>query len=119
MLRFIVQFAVTAIALWLAGQIVPGVSFASTGSLLAAAFLLGIVNAIVRPILMFITFPLTVVTFGLFLLIVNAAMIGLVASWLGGFTVAGFWPGVGAAIVTGLVSWVAGSAIRDEPRRVD
>ncbi|MES2833721.1 MAG: phage holin family protein [Pseudomonadota bacterium] len=119
MLRAIVQFIVTAFALWLAAQLIGGVSFASTGSLLAAAFLLGLVNAIVRPILVFVTFPLTVVTFGLFLLVVNAATIGLVASLLGGFTVAGFWPGIGAAIVTGLVSWVAGSAIRDEPRRVD
>lgn len=117
MLRAIVQFLVTAFALWLAGQVIAGVSFASTGSLLAAAFLLGLVNAIVRPILVVITFPITVVTFGLFLLVVNAATIGLVASWLGGFTITGFWPGIGAAIVTGLVSWVAGSAIRDEPRQ--
>ncbi len=119
MLRAIVQFLVTALALWLAAKLVPGVSFASTGSLLAAAFLLGLVNAIVRPILTFITFPLTVVTFGLFLLVVNAATIGLVASWLGGFTVAGFWPGIGAAIVTGLVSLIVGTAVKDEPRRVD
>lgn len=119
MIRAIVQFLVTAFALWLADQLIAGVSFASTGSLLAAAFLLGLVNAIVRPILVFITFPLTLATFGLFLLVVNAATIGLVASWLGGFTVEGFWPGIGAAFVTGLVSWVAGSAIRDEPQRVD
>lgn len=119
MLRAIVQFIVTAFALWLAGYLIAGVEFASTGSLLAAAFLLGLVNAIVRPILVFITFPLTLVTFGLFLLVVNAATIGLVASWLDGFTVAGFWPGVGAAIVTGLVSWVAGTSVRDEPRRAD
>ena len=119
MLRFIVQFAVTALALWLAAWIVPGVSFASTGSLLAAALLLGIANAIVRPILVILTFPITVVTLGLFLLVVNAAMIGLVASLLGGFAVNGLAAGIGAAIVTGLVSWIAGSAIPDERRRAD
>lgn len=119
MLRFIVQFAVTALALWLAGVIVPGVSFASTGSLLAAALLLGIANAIVRPILVILTFPITVVTLGLFLLVVNAAMIGLVASLLGGFAVSGLGAGIGAAIVTGLVSWIAGSVIPDERRSAD
>lgn len=116
MLRMIVQFLVTAFGLWLAAQVVPGVAFTQTGSLIAAAVLLGIANAIVRPILVILTFPLTVVTFGLFLLVVNAAVIGLVASLLGGFVVDGLWPGVGAAIVTGLVSWVAGSLI-PEPRR--
>lgn len=116
MLRMIVQFLVTAFGLWLAEQVVPGVTFTQTGSLIAAAVLLGIANAIVRPILVILTFPLTVVTFGLFLLVVNAAVIGLVASLLGGFVVDGLWPGVGAAIVTGLVSWVAGSLI-PEPRR--
>lgn len=119
MLRAIVQFIVTAFALWLASKLISGVSFASTGSLLGAAFLLGLVNAIVRPILVFITFPLTLATFGLFLLVVNAATIGLVASWLGGFTVEGFWPGIGAAFVTGLVSWIAGATVKDEPKRVE
>jgi putative membrane protein len=119
MLRAIIQFIVTAFALWLASYLIAGVSFASTGALLAAAFLLGLVNAVVRPILVFITFPLTVVTFGLFLLVVNAATIGLVASWLGGFTITGFWPGIGAAIVTGLVSWVAGTTVKDEPRALE
>ena len=116
MLRMIVQFLVTAFGLWLAAQVVPGVAFTQTGSLIAAAILLGVANAVVRPILVILTFPLTVVTFGLFLLVVNAAVIGLVASFLGGFAVDGLWPGVGAAIVTGLVSWIAGSVV---PERSD
>ena len=116
MLRMIVQFLVTAFGLWLAAQVVPGVDFTQTGSLIAAAVLLGIANAVVRPLLVIVTFPLTVVTLGLFLLVVNAAVIGLVASLLGGFVVDGLWPGIGAAIVTGLVSWIAGSLV-PEPRR--
>lgn len=113
MLRFILQAAVTALGLWLSAYLVPGVEFLSTGSLIAAAVLLGLVNAIVRPVLTFVTFPLTVITFGLFLLVVNAAMIGLTAMFLGGFVVDGLWAGVGAAIVTGLVSWLVGWIVPD------
>ena len=115
MLRFIVQFLVTCLALWLAAQVVPGVGFSDTPSLLLAAVLLGIANAVVRPILTILTFPLTLITFGLFLLVVNAAVIGLVASLLGGFAVDGLWAGIGAAIVTGVVSWVAGWFIGPRP----
>ena len=108
MLRFIIQAVVTALGLWLAAEFIPGVEVLSSGSLIAAAVLLGLVNALVRPVLTFITFPLTVITFGLFLLVVNAATIGIVASLLGGFNVTGLGAGIGAAIVTGLVSWIAG-----------
>ena len=118
MLRFIVQFLVTCLALWLAAEVVPGVGFSDTPSLLLAAVLLGIANAIVRPILTVLTFPLTIITFGLFLLVVNAAVIGLVAALLGGFMVDGLWAGIGAAIVTGVVSWVAGALIGDDRKRV-
>ncbi len=116
MLRFIVQAVVTAIGLWLSAQVVPGVDFTNTGSLVAAAVILGLVNAVVRPIMVVLTFPLTVVTLGLFLLVVNAAMIGLTAMFLGGFAVDGLWAGIGAAIVTGIVSWIAGSIIPDDRR---
>ena len=109
MLRFIIQAVVTALGLWLAAQIVPGVDFTSTGSLVAAAVVLGLVNAIVRPLMVILTLPLTIVTLGLFLLVVNAAMIGLTAWFLDGFVVNGLWAGIGAAIVTGVVSWIAGS----------
>lgn len=108
MLGFIVQAVVTAIGLWASAKLVPGVEFTSTGSLIAAAVILGVVNAFVRPLMVILTLPLTIVTFGLFLLVVNAAMIGLTAMFLGGFVVDGLWAGIGAAIVTGVVSWIAG-----------
>ena len=116
MLRFIIQAVVTALGLWLAAQIVPGVDFTSTGTLIAAAVLLGLVNAIVRPIMVILTLPLTIVTLGLFLLVVNAAMIGLTAWFLGGFAVNGLWAGIGAAIVTGVVSWIAASLFGEGER---
>jgi Predicted membrane protein len=116
MIRFIIQAVVTMVGLWLSAQVVPGVDFTSTGSLVAAAIILGLVNAIVRPIMVVLTFPITVLTLGLFLLVVNAAMIGLTAMFLDGFAVDGLWAGVGAAIVTGVVSWIAGAFIGDRER---
>lgn len=117
MLRLIVQFMVTCFGLWLSSMVLDGVDFLSNGSLLAAGLLLGIANAVVRPILTIVTFPLTIVTFGLFLLVVNAAVIGLVASLLGGFIVDGFWAGIGAAVVTGTVSLIAGWFTSGDPGR--
>lgn len=119
MIRFLVQAVVTALGLWLASVIVPGVGFTDTLSLIIAAVLLGLINAFVRPILVFLTFPITVITLGLFLLVVNAATIGLTAVLLDGFVVDGLWAGIGAAIVTGVVSWIAGTLIGDrrEPVR--
>lgn len=118
MLGFIVQAVVTAIGLWASAKLVPGVEFTSTGSLIAAAVILGVVNAFVRPVMVLLTLPLTIVTLGLFLLVVNAAMIGLTAMFLGGFVVDGLWAGIGAAIVTGVVSWIAGALFGDmEARR--
>lgn len=114
MIRFIVQAIVTALGLWLAAQVVPGVAFSDTTTLILAAVLLGVANAVVRPILVLLTFPITILTLGLFLLVVNAATIGLVAVLLDGFAVDGLWPGIGAAIVTGIVSWIAGAFIGNE-----
>jgi len=109
MIRFIIQAVVTMAGLWLSAQVVPGVDFTNNGSLIAAAIILGLVNAIVRPIMVVLTFPITVLTLGLFLLVVNAAMIGLTSLFLDGFAVNGLWAGIGAAIVTGVVSWIAGA----------
>lgn len=117
MIRFIVQAIVTALGLWLAAQVVPGVAFSDTTTLILAAVLLGVANAVVRPILVLLTFPITILTLGLFLLVVNAATIGLVAVLLDGFVVDGLWSGIGAAIVTGIVSWIAGTFIGDERRK--
>jgi putative membrane protein len=118
MVKFLLRALFAAAGLWLAAKIVPGVSINNTGTLVVAALLLGVVNAIVRPIVFILTLPLTLVTLGLFLLVVNAAMIGLVAMFLGGFQVHGLVPGVLAAIVTGLVSWVGHAVIRPDERRI-
>jgi putative membrane protein len=106
MVRFFLRALIAAIGLWIAAHLVPGVSYDNYVTLLIAGVLLGIVNALVRPVVFLLTLPITIVTLGLFLLVVNAAMIGLVALFLKGFTVDGLVPGVLAAIVTGAVSWL-------------
>ena len=112
--KFIVRAIFGALGLWLASRVVPGVSFSDTASLILAAVLLGVVNAIVRPVVFILTLPITILTLGLFLLVVNAAMIGLVAVMLDGFHVKGVVPGMLAAIVTGVVSWIGGMFLRDD-----
>ena len=102
---FLIRAAVVAIGLWLASKM-GLVAFSSTGTLIASALLLGVVNAFVRPIIIILTLPITLLTLGLFLLVINALMIMLVAWLVPGFLVAGFWSAIGAAIVVSLTSWV-------------
>jgi putative membrane protein len=113
MTGFLLRAAIVALGLWLATRILDGLHFDGPGVLLAAALLLGIVNAIVRPIAIVLTLPLTLVTLGLFLLVVNAAMLGLVALVLGGFQIDGFWTAVGASLIVSVTSWIASGLIGD------
>jgi putative membrane protein len=114
MTGIILRIVIVALGLWLAAEIFPGLSFEGPGTLFAAALLLGIVNAIVRPIAILLTLPLTLITLGLFLLVVNAAMLGLVAAMLGGFQINGFWTAVGASLVVSAVSWAASGLLNDK-----
>ncbi len=116
MTGFIIRLIITMVALWLAARIVPGMHIAGAGTMIAAAFLLGLVNALVRPVVILLTLPLTIVTLGLFLLVVNAAMLGLVAALLGGFSIAGFWSALFGAILVSLFSWVGSAFIGDSGR---
>lgn len=111
MTGIILRIVIVALGLWLAAEIFPGLEFSSVGTLFAAALLLGVVNAIVRPIAILLTLPLTLITLGLFLLVVNAAMMGLVALMLSGFHISGFWTAVGASLVVSVISWLASSLI--------
>ena len=116
MMGFILRAAISALGLWIAGQLLHGLHFTSPSKLAVAALLLGVVNAFVRPLAFILTLPITVVTLGLFLLVLNAAMIGLVAWLVPGFTISGFWTAVGASIIVSLVSWAASSAIGNSGR---
>ena len=86
---FLIRLTISAFGLWLASQLVPGVDIKSGWTLLFAALWLGIVNALLRPIVLLITLPFTLITLGLFILVVNAAMFGLVAAMLDGFKLSG------------------------------
>ena len=111
--RFAIRALFAALGLWLAAKLVPGVHVRGLETLAIAAILLGLVNAFVRPVVILLTLPLTIITLGLFLLIVNALMIMLVSYFLHGFEVHGLVAGVLAAIVTGVTSWIGHLVIRD------
>jgi putative membrane protein len=109
MLSFLLHWAVVAVGLWAAASIVPGVTVSSWESLALGALILGFVNAIVRPILTLLTLPVTVLTLGVFYLVVNAAAFGLAAALVPGFSVASFWSAVGGALIASVISWFVGS----------
>jgi len=108
---FLVRLLITALGLWIAGQLLPGIVFTSTGALIVSALLLGVVNAVIRPILLILTLPLTVLTLGLFILVVNGISLALVAWLVPGFQIAGLAPATLGAIIVGLTSWVASAFV--------
>jgi len=108
-MRFLIHLVVVAVALWIAAYLVPGIGFRSTGTLLLAAFVLGLVNAIVRPILFVLTLPITVLTLGLFYFVVNGLAFAFAAALVPGFNVTSFTSAILGALVVSVVSWVLGS----------
>lgn len=112
----IIRTLIAALGVWLATVLVPGVSAESTGALLWAAIALGLINAIIRPLVVILTFPLTVLTLGLFLLIINAAMLNLTGWLVSGLVVEGFWSSLFGAIVVSVVSWLGSNFIGDRGR---
>ena len=120
MSRLLVRWLINAIALWVAIQIVPGLNYTSESglSLLLIALIFGLVNALVRPVLVLLTCPLIVVTMGLFLLVINAVMLAL-TEWLSGIfdlglVIDGFWPTFWGAVVISIVSAVINLLVKDE-----
>jgi putative membrane protein len=110
--RFLLHWLVTAVALGAAARLVPGIHIASGPILVFAALVLGFVNAVVRPVLVVLTLPLTVLTLGIFYFIVNAAAFGLAAALVPGFTVASLGSAVLGSIIVALVSWACSGLIR-------
>ena len=118
MIGFIFRAVIAALGLWLATVWVSGISINSPGTLVLAGVLLGLVNAVVRPIAVILTFPFTILSLGLFLLVVNAAMLGLVALLLPGFRIDGFWTALLAALIVSLTGWI-GSALIGSRAKVE
>ena len=105
MTGFLLRALLAAFGLWLASQWVPGVRFDTVPTLLLAGLLLGVVNALVRPIAFILTLPLTILTLGLFLFVLNTAMVALVAWLLPGFHLHG---GFRTALLTSIIVWLTG-----------
>ena len=115
---FLAHWALMTLVLWITSHVFKGVTYSGAGALWVAALLLGLVNAVVRPILIVLTLPLTLITLGLFLLVINALMLMLTA-WIAdgigiGFHVDGFWNALGGSIVITIVNWATASLVKDD-----
>jgi len=106
MAGFILRALIASLGLWAATEILDGLSIDDASTLILAGLLLGVVNAIVRPFALLLSLPALLFSLGLFLLVVNAAMLGLVALMLKGFHIDGFWTAVGGSLIVSVVSWV-------------
>ncbi len=108
MTGFVLRALISALGLWVATRWVSGIRIDTAGTLVLAGLLLGIVNAIVRPVLVILTLPITILSLGFFLLIVNTAMVALVAWMLPGFHIdGGFWSAFGTALIVWITGWLA------------
>ena len=116
MTGFLFRLAITALGLFAAAEIVPGVDIRGLGTLLVAALLLGIVNAVIRPIVLLLTFPLTVLTLGLFIFVVNGISLALVAWLVPGFHLSGLGAAILGSIVVGLTGWFASTFVGSRGR---
>ena len=110
---FFIQWGITALSLWVASHVFSGIRFSSTSTLIVSALLLGFANAVLRPLLIVLTLPLTLLTLGFFLLVINALMLLLVAKLVDGFKISGFWTAFFASLFISLLSMALGSLVPD------
>ena len=115
-MRFLVHLIVNTAAVFLAANLVPGIAVSGFGVALLAGLILGFVNAIIKPVLFVLTLPFTIVTLGLFIFVINAICLALVAWLVPGFTIHGFWAAFFGAIVISLVSWLMHAIVSDNRR---
>ena len=115
-MRILVAWLINALALFLLPYVFPWVTVDSMGAALIAALVLGLVNALIRPVLVLLTLPVTILTLGLFILVINGLLFWWVGSFLEGFRVAGFWSGVFGAIVYSLITWAIAAIVLPSPR---
>ena len=105
MLKILLVWLVNALALMAVAYLMPGIQVAGFVTALVAALVLGLINAVIRPVLVLLTLPATLLTLGLFIFVINGLLFWLVGSFVDGFTVSGFWAGVFGAIVYSIISW--------------
>ena len=110
-MRFLILWGVNTLSLWVAADLFDWISFRDVESLFMSGLLLGIVNAVVKPLLVLLTLPLSILTLGFFLLVINTLMLLLVAWLVPGFAVAGFWPAFFVALFVSALSFIINSLI--------
>jgi putative membrane protein len=117
-MRLLLAWLINAVALVAVAYLMPGISVASFATALVAALVLGLINAVVRPVLVLLTLPVTILTLGLFIFVLNGLLFWFVGSFIQGFVVDGFWSGVFGAIVFSLISWLLSALLlrSAEPR---
>lgn len=113
---FVVRVLINAGALALAARVVPGIGLAGWKPALLAGLVLGLVNALIRPVLVILTFPLTLLTLGLFLLVLNAFCVALTSWLVPGFDVHGFVPALLTSLIVSVVSWLLTAFVSDRGR---
>lgn len=118
MFGFLARVLITAFGLWLADLVLDGVRFDGALSLFLAALLLGLTNAVVRPVVIFLTLPITLVTLGLFLFVINGLMVMFVAWLMPSFHLSGLVPAVLASVIVGLTGWVANAFVGDRKMEI-
>jgi putative membrane protein len=120
-MRFLTRLLLNGVAILVAAWFVPGLRLSGPVAALFAGAILGLVNALVRPVLILVTLPFTLLTLGLFIFVVNALCLGLTAALVPGFNIASFWSTLLGALVISVVSWILNGLLapRDDRRRVD
>ncbi len=113
-MRLLLIWAINAAALFALPYLMTSITVDSIGTAIIAALVLGLVNALIRPILVLLTLPVTLLTLGLFIFVINGLMFWAVSQMVGGFHVAGFWAAVGGAILYSIISWLLSALIFKE-----
>ena len=108
-MNILIQCLINALAVYATAHILSGIHIKSFGAAVLVALVLGLVNAVLRPVLVFLSIPFIIVTLGLFLLVINALLLQLSASIVGGFTIESFWWAVAGSLVISLISWMLSS----------
>ena len=116
-MRFLARLVLNGVAIILAAYVLPGIHIAGLFAALVAGVILGFVNAIVRPVLFFLTLPLTLITLGLFIFVLNAICFALTAWLVPGFSVDGFWWAISGALLVSIVSWILNGIVVGKKER--
>ena len=115
---FVIRVLVNALAIFFAASVVPGIEISGFLAALGAGLVFGLINAVVRPVLLFLTLPLTLVTLGLFVFVLNALCLWLTSALVKGFQVHGFWAAFFGALFVSVVSWLLTSFLNDRGKIV-